>query len=296
MVTVYGQVIADDVFGEIYMISMRDIIDDISFLLKANVRLPRTVSELEMLLGDQYMRKHGDDLEPTEYDEIHDIISRPLPRPVEYFYPKFQDDSMEPNLQEEHSVDEWMSPEIWEGSITSEDPDTWRTRRTQTMASPRDKRAAAVPHWFQESIRVSSSSTSSPSMYEQSNDSQFADDDTSYTGQRRDDDLGDNYATLNKGQSRLVHDLEPAVRPIVFVMKREKSPRSQKPPQFPKRSKQTSNATGKAKAEWNDDSEYESSLVIPDLKSPTKEYFASTSGPEDDSGKEIATDLRYVYE
>ena len=57
MVTVYGQIIADDVFGDIYMIPMSRIIEDMEKLLDATVTLPRSSQELQKALLTQIYRE-----------------------------------------------------------------------------------------------------------------------------------------------------------------------------------------------------------------------------------------------
>ena len=57
MVTVYGQIIADDVFGDIYMIPMSKIIGDMETLLDATVSLPRSSQELQKALLTQIYRE-----------------------------------------------------------------------------------------------------------------------------------------------------------------------------------------------------------------------------------------------
>jgi hypothetical protein len=46
-IKVFGQVVADDVFGDVYMIPLNDIIDDIKTTMNATVvRLPETLREV----------------------------------------------------------------------------------------------------------------------------------------------------------------------------------------------------------------------------------------------------------
>jgi len=60
-ISVYGQVVADDIFGDVYMISLPDIMDDIKTLTgAAGVRLPRSLKELQELLSNQRGREEAD--------------------------------------------------------------------------------------------------------------------------------------------------------------------------------------------------------------------------------------------
>jgi DNA-directed RNA polymerase subunit RPC12/RpoP len=56
---VYGQVVADDMFGDVYMIPLQGIMDDIKTLLDAAVvRLPASSKELRQILMTQLHREH----------------------------------------------------------------------------------------------------------------------------------------------------------------------------------------------------------------------------------------------
>jgi len=95
-ISVYGQVVADDIFGDVYMISLTDIMDDIKTLTgAAGARLPRSLKELQELLSNQRGREEAD--QPgmgnplitagmTSYPQEHDSNISPG-------FPKSEEDS-----------------------------------------------------------------------------------------------------------------------------------------------------------------------------------------------------------
>ena len=63
----YGQVVADDIFGDVYMIPLSDIIDDIKVLTRAAaIRLPATLRELEARLLKKRGREEVDQVGSEE--------------------------------------------------------------------------------------------------------------------------------------------------------------------------------------------------------------------------------------
>ena len=62
-ISVYGQVVADDIFGDVYMIPLIDIINDIKTSTgAAAVRLPASLTELGEMLSKQRGREEADQL------------------------------------------------------------------------------------------------------------------------------------------------------------------------------------------------------------------------------------------
>ncbi|CAN9398061.1 unnamed protein product [Alternaria alternata] len=58
-ISVYGQVVADDVFGDVYMIPLRCIMEDVKILMDAAVvRLPSSIKELRQILVAQMDREY----------------------------------------------------------------------------------------------------------------------------------------------------------------------------------------------------------------------------------------------
>lgn len=75
-IIVYGQIVADDVFGHIYMVPMSDILDDIKKTLNAVVvRLPSSISEVADLLSEQKQRKMTTSPSPElSIDQTTDLV------------------------------------------------------------------------------------------------------------------------------------------------------------------------------------------------------------------------------
>ena len=283
VVTVYGQVIGDDVLGDVYMISMRDIIEDLSTLLKAHVRLPSSLSELEKLLSDQYMRKHGDELESIVDQTILEHNNNSGQASPSYRDPEFQDNLAGPKSQEEHNASDSIQ-EPWKDRKTSEYLNARQTRETE---SPWDQTATvfpdsteaglfplydfdsflAPPTMYQQArvellpTDYSSSSLFPPTMYPQPEYPMTNTWDETRP-QKLDGTLslepdGMISRRLDRRRPRGVgrvpfsdqrgsdEDLGLVVLPAKYTKKQGEAPRSQ----FPTGSEQTPNTTGKAKAE-----------------------------------------------
>ncbi|KAB2100473.1 hypothetical protein AG0111_0g11329 [Alternaria gaisen] len=79
-ISVYGQVIADDMFGDVYMIPLRAIIDDIRSLMDAAVvRLPKSMKELSQILTSQSQRERTGLQSDTSSRDHSGGYSRSLP-------------------------------------------------------------------------------------------------------------------------------------------------------------------------------------------------------------------------
>ncbi|CAN9386164.1 unnamed protein product [Alternaria alternata] len=86
--SVYGQIVADDIFGDIYMIPLHSIMDDIKTLMDAAiVRLPKSKSELWRVLNNQLHEEHAhtesktDSFSPIDEKEF-EIDSNNLDTPM----------------------------------------------------------------------------------------------------------------------------------------------------------------------------------------------------------------------
>jgi hypothetical protein len=76
MVTVYGQVVADDIFGDVYMIPLHDIIDDIQTLLNTAFVTPsNSTRELEDILSKQLRREQADQQAETDSKDMLDLTT-----------------------------------------------------------------------------------------------------------------------------------------------------------------------------------------------------------------------------
>ncbi|KAI4941416.1 hypothetical protein J4E86_010448 [Alternaria arbusti] len=89
-ISAYGQVVADDIFGDVYMIPLSDIIDDIKVLTRAAaIRLPESLMELEHMLSKKRGREEADQVGseeassvPETHTSTHDKVSRMKARSV----------------------------------------------------------------------------------------------------------------------------------------------------------------------------------------------------------------------
>ena len=83
-VSAYGQVVADDIFGDVYMIPLSDIMDDIKILTRAAaIRLPESLMELEHMLSKKRGKEEVDQVgseEARSVPETHTSTHDKVPR------------------------------------------------------------------------------------------------------------------------------------------------------------------------------------------------------------------------
>ena len=158
MITVYGQIIADDIFGDIYMIPMSKIIEDMEKLLDATVTLPRSSQELQKALltqiySEQWQSQarlrnaspslspssaydHGSNFNQNKHSSGNAVVtvgnesSEPRNSPVFRIvsYQKENSKSPEPELEQGH---DFKKAPIQEPLTESEDPRSRQINNTE---------------------------------------------------------------------------------------------------------------------------------------------------------------------
>jgi hypothetical protein len=73
LIKVFGHVVADDVFGDVYMIPLHDIINDIKTTMNATVvRLPKTIREVGNIATENFRRALAESVSEPDSDDKND--------------------------------------------------------------------------------------------------------------------------------------------------------------------------------------------------------------------------------
>jgi hypothetical protein len=83
--SVYGQVVADDMFGDIYMLPLHSIMNDVKTLMNAAVvRLPTSTKELQQILAAQLHLDHTDPDHEKSSKDPHSLITDATAERINY--------------------------------------------------------------------------------------------------------------------------------------------------------------------------------------------------------------------
>ncbi|KAH6866339.1 hypothetical protein BKA58DRAFT_318314 [Alternaria rosae] len=153
-ISVYGQVVADDIFEDGYMVPLTDIMEDIKKLTKAAaVRLPLSLSEVGQLLSKQRDREEPDQLDrekaissfPTNTrvpEDMERVEKRPTTTGMKDHSTKV--DSYMPALyQTTEEASNRSSADIRRGRAAEEDERTWgsvESSHGRPASTPESKR------------------------------------------------------------------------------------------------------------------------------------------------------------